>query len=275
MRIYVQLGILSDIFDWILDNILGPVFRFLSKLIGAILTPLFENFLLPLLELRLTLALEIIQAMLSNFIYNLLFQISRLLLWVLDSIERVFRTLAGLYPVYLTDENGNLVKSGSLLLMMVKNQTIITVMLGMIMASVALCFLIAIFATIRAAGDLSGKRPVSEVLRNTARSLLQLILVPIMALGMVVTGDAVMQAIENATGFDHTPVSNVLFTMSTLDAVREDTFGDAPYYNASTRSAAMALKNAPVASSVADFGLKDKYRKPYYLKEITSGPSIS
>ncbi|MBQ3789912.1 MAG: hypothetical protein II800_03145 [Lachnospiraceae bacterium] len=267
MRTYVQLGILQDIFDWIFSNILAPVFKVVGEIVGAIFTVLFENFLLPLLELRLTLSLQIVRALLENFIYNLLFQVSRLLMWVLNAIERIFRTLAGLLPVYITDDNGKIVESGSLLLTLLRNKTITTALLGMITASVAFCFLIAIFATIRAAGDMSGKHPVGEVLRQTARSLLQLILIPFMALALVVLGDAVLQSIEIATGHNHIPVSDILFTMSTLDAVREDTYGDAVYYNVSTRSMAMSSKNAPDKSSVADFGLQDKYRKPFYTGE--------
>ena len=99
---------------------------------------------------------------------------------------------------------------------------------------------------------MSGKRPVGEVLRQTARSLLQLILVPILALGMVVMGDAVLKSIELATRIEHVPVSRILFTMSTLDAVREDTYGDAEFYNVSTRSAALTRRNAPNISTVAD-----------------------
>ncbi len=268
MRIYVQLGILKDIFDWIYDNILSPVFKFIGDLLGTIFETLFNNLLMPLLEMELNVIIEIVGTMVMNFLYNLLFQVARLLLWVLDAVERIFRTLAGLEPVYFTGDSGVKEESGSLLLTMLNTRTIRSALLGMILASVALCFLIAIFATIRAAGDMSGKRSVSEVLHRTGRSLVKLITIPFMALVIVATGDAVLLGINNATAQDQVPVSQILFTMSTLDAVREEDFPDAKYYNVSTRSSALAKKNAPDPSTVADFGMKDKYRRQLYYGEL-------
>ena len=261
---YVQLGILQKAFDYCYDHILSPAFNFISNLMKQILTPLFENFFLPLLEMHFKITIGIVKALLENYVYNLLFRVARILLWILDAIEKIFRTFAGLNPVYVRDESGRLKESGSLLLTLAMNRYIRTALLAMIMVAFVLCFLMALFATIRSAGDLEGKRPVGKVMRMTAQALLKLILIPIMSLGLIVLGDAVFKSIEIATNQTRTPVSNILFTMSTLDAVREKDYPDAVYYNSSTRSAALA-KNKAAASQVADYGMQDKYRKPWYL----------
>nr|WP_207637680.1 hypothetical protein [Butyrivibrio sp. WCD3002] len=193
----------------------------------------------------------------------------RTLLWVLDAVEETFRLFGGLDPVYTRDAGGSFRESGSFLLTLFKNNLIQSALLGMIAASFVLCFLVAIIATVKAAGNLEidpkKQRPVNKVLRLTASALLKLILVPAMALFMIMLGDAVLKSIDLATNPSQSNVSDIVFTIGTLDAVRDDDdHPDADYYNSTTRVAALSGASQSLIDSTSDFGLTDKYRKTYY-----------
>ncbi len=267
---YVQLGWLQDAVNTIYDRLLNPAFDRLSNLLSDIMNGLFESLLLPILELHLSVSLELMSALIQNILFELLFRLQRVLLWALDAVERVFRMFSGLDPVYVRNiSSGVMEEKGSLLLAITGSPVVRTALLGMILASFALCILASIVATIRSVGEMGGNeersRSVGKVMRTTANALFKLILIPLVSLAIVLLGDALLKSIETATGMERVSVSNIIFTMSTLDAVREDVpDGDSAYYNSSTRTQALAAKNAKSASEVADFGLKDKYRKPYY-----------
>ncbi|MCR5674368.1 MAG: hypothetical protein K6G16_01535 [Lachnospiraceae bacterium] len=273
--VYVQLGWLQTAITWVYQHTLSPLFDKLGNIISAIHKNLFQRLLLPILEGLFGVQIDLFKALFMNMIYNWLFRLTRVVMWALDAVENAFRTFAGLNPVYVQNDAGVMEKKSSLLLALTMNRGVQTAILGMMMASFVLCFLTALFATIRSIGDFGGEdgksRSVGKVLRLTMNALLRLILIPVMSLFLVVLGDALLQAMENATNAEHAAVSDILFTMSTLDAVRDDVpAGDAAYYNSSTRSAALAKKGAS-ASDYADYGLKDKYRKTYYLGEPVDG----
>ena len=268
--VYVQLGWLRTAVTWVYEHSLKPLFDLMSNVISMIFDAFFSYVLLPILKGVYGMQIEVFKALFMNILYNLLFRFTRVLMWVLDAVENIFRTFAGLNPVYIQDANGKLHESTSLLVALFQNSNIRGALLGMIMVSFVLCFLTSIFATIRAIGDLGGNdgkiRSINRVMRLTGRALLRLILIPLMGLFLVVLGDAVLLSIDNATNAEHADVSDILFTMSTLDAVRKDVKdGDSQFYNSSTRSAALAGLKASEAQNYADFGLMDKYRKPYYL----------
>nr|MCR5177846.1 hypothetical protein [Lachnospiraceae bacterium] len=273
---YVQLGWLQSAIDYVYNHVLSPLFDKVFGIIGDIQRFLFEKVLLPILEAVFAVQIEFFKAMFLNFLYNLLFRFTRVVMWVLDSVENAFRTFAGLNPVYITNDAGMTEEAGSLLFAIVSGNTFRTVLFGMIAASFALCFLVAVFATIKSIGDFGGDdknaKSVGKVLRLTTSAMLRLILIPAMALFFVVLGDAILKSIDIATNQDQATVSDIIFTMSTLDAVREDVpDGDSEYYNSSTRAAALAKKGAKSAAEVADYGLKDKYRKDYYLGATIGG----
>ncbi len=293
---YVQLGWLQRAINYCYDHILSPAFEFVSNLISSILTVFFENALLPILELNFKFTIELIQTVFQNFLYDLLYSVAKLLMWCLDAVENTFRLFGGLDPVYTQNLDGQYVESGSFILTILKSNYIITALLGLIAASFVLCFLVAILATVRAMEDMpdGGKKSktVSKVLRHTANSLLRLILIPIMALFLVMLGDAILKSIDLATNNDQARVSDIIFTMSTLDAVRTDDnpspideiigvddavppdHSDAAFYNATTRAAALYDASDEMKKATSDFGLSDKYRKPFYLRETISTGSL-
>ncbi|MCR4902413.1 MAG: hypothetical protein K6A23_06115 [Butyrivibrio sp.] len=264
----VQLGWISSAINYCYDHLLSPVFEVISGLMTEILKVFFEYALLPILEVVLGASIEFIGTIFANFIYGELYKLTKLLLWCLDAVEKIFRLFAGIDSVYVVDTSGQYVESGSFIYTLLTSNEIVTALFGIMAASFVLCFLVAIIATVKAMfeTEISGnnKRPVGKVLRLTANALLRLILIPIMSLFLILLGDAILKSIDMATNPDQVTISNVIFTMSTLDAVRTDDFDDAPFYNSTTRAAALSGAPEDVIKETSDFGLTDKYRSSFY-----------
>ena len=218
--VYVQLGWLSRAVEYCYSHAIEPVFNALINLIGTIQRIMFENVLLPILQAALSVQVELVKAILSNIIYNMLFKVMNILLKVLDAIEGTFRTFAGLNPVFIWDQStGEMRKGNSLLVELFRTDHVQHILLFMIMTAFALTFLVSIVATIKSIGDFGEHRPVNKVLRLMGRALGRLILIPFISLFLVVLGDQLLKAIDVATNAARAPVSNIVFTMSTLDAV--------------------------------------------------------
>lgn len=266
-RTIVQLGWLSSCVNYVYDHAIAPVVDAVTNLVSSMLEVLINDVFLPLLELQYGLQIEYVKVVLANIIYNYLYRLSRTLLWCLDSVENTFRVFAGLDPVYVQGADGVQRESGSLLLALFKNSTVQGALMGMIAIGFVLCFLIAVLSAAKAMGDMGidGEKSMTagKVMQMTFKAVIKMLLIPVMSLFFILLGNAVLKSIDLATGYDQVRISDVIFTMSTLDAVRDD-YDDADFYNASTRSAALATASQDVIDSVSDYGLTDKYRNSYY-----------
>ena len=266
-RTIVQLGWLSSCVNYVYKHAIAPVVDAVTNLVSSMLEVLINDVFLPLLELQCGLQIEFVKAVLANIIYNYLYKLSRTLLWCLDSVENTFRVFAGLDPVYVQGADGVQRESGSLLLALFKNSTVQGALMGMIAIGFVLCFLIAVLSAAKAMGDMGidGEKSMTagKVMQMTFKAVIKMLLIPVMSLFFILLGNAVLKSIDLATGYDQVHISDVIFTMSTLDAVRDD-YDDADFYNASTRSAALATASQDVIDSVSDYGLTDKYRNSYY-----------
>ena len=98
---YVQMGFLSMVLDWVIDHIIKPVFEFLGNIISDIFRVIFNNVLEPIFEKLVSFAIKIIKVVTFNILYDILFQMQRAVLSILSAIERCFRVLVGLDPVYV------------------------------------------------------------------------------------------------------------------------------------------------------------------------------
>ena len=264
---YVQLGWLSSAISFAYDHALKPIFEVVSNIMSMIFHALFDHVLLPILETAFSLQIELFKTLFMNFLYNLLFRIMRVVMMALDAVERIFQTFAGLRTVYVRNETtGVMQNTGSLLEAVFRMKEIQIALIGMIGGAFVLTFMIALFATIKSAGNMGEtKNTPSRVMRLTARAVLRLVLIPVLSLFLILLGDAILLSIRIAMNPNDIRMSNVIFCISTLDAVRDDTHNDAAYYNSSSRSAALAKKGAKSAEEVGDYGITDKYRRPYLI----------
>ncbi len=257
--IYVQLGFIQNCINWIVDNIISPVFETLSNITSTIFKTVFEKVLQPLFVMLWGFQYELIKRIFLEFITELLYRLEVTVLTILNAVERGFRVFAGLEPVYVKGK-----ATGSLLLALAQSGYIMRAFFIITFVSILLCIMFAILGTVKSMGDMEGKLPIGKVMRATARSLLILILIPMTSLFFILLGDAILKQIDIATKPGRGGIADTIFVMSTLDAVKESDYPDAALYNSTSRAVALKKANDEERKSAAEFGLNDKYRKPFY-----------
>ncbi len=177
-------------------------------------------------------------------------------LLVLDCIEDCFDVVSGISPVYRMT-NGTY-KPMTLLSALFAEPSIKRMMAAMIGVGMVLCIFCAILATVKSMMEMDGRqsKPVSHVLRQTAKAMLYFILVPLIATFMLSLSGAILNTIDDAfaAGKGKTTVARTIFTVASLDAIDTDKHPEAKNYNASY-----------TGTKPDDFGVMDKYRKEFYL----------
>ena len=253
----VQLGWLQSIFDWIVDQILSPVFKVLGDILGKVFE-WFIKLLKPVLELVLNSFIgDLLEQALELFFFRVYWTYAKLL-FLLDCIEEFFNVIAGVSPVYVKSEGG--IKQGQTLISAVFMSSAVQKALAlMIGAGMALCIFIAIIATVRSVFEWNGRetKPVSHVFRMAARSMLYFILIPFACTFIISLSSAVLKSVDIALSQGmNSSLARTLFCITSLNAIDVKKHPSLAAYNASYEG--------PVAK---DFGLTDPYRKPYFEKK--------
>lgn len=252
--VYVQLGFISKCVDYVVDHILAPAFEKVMEIISYVHKTVFSKILEPLLSRVFGVQIEFFKSLLIKYFSELFYKLEVTVLKILSAMEKAFRLFAGLEPVYYDEK-----EKGSLLLALFQSSYFTKALFILTFIGIILSLLFALIGTVKGMADLEGKKPVSKVMRYMARSLLTLVLVPIMSLFFVVLVDAILKQVDVATKPGKGSLADTIFVISTLDAVKEE-MHDSAIYNSSTR--AVALKkysgNAPV------FGIEDYYRGDFY-----------
>ena len=278
MRIFVQLGWIQDIINWIFDKILNPIFKWVTDLLSDVFKWLFDNVLGPILEVVFTIVMETVGKLILRLLGRYLYIIEKSLLMILDMMQDMFNVLSGLKPV--SDKSLGM-ENVSLMELLVRSPFLVKSMGIVIMISVVLVFFCAIIATIRSIADMGGQgsQTVSQVMRNLAHALLRMVTAPVMGLFLVLLGNAVLLAITNAmTLGTNASIARTIFVISTFDAVEDefsavDKYGNEYNYGVSKRSTNpvcgynYSTRSEWLAShpgDAADYGLKDKFREPFY-----------
>ncbi|MBQ3789352.1 MAG: hypothetical protein II800_00300 [Lachnospiraceae bacterium] len=236
--VIVQMGFLSDALEWIYNKILNPAFELINKLMNTILGYLFQYVLSPILDSVLKIVLDFVKDLIWEFVSMLLYRLEVGILIILDCMQKVFNIYIGLSPVTYTKPNGEEIE-GSLLLILLQHPRIIQILLLILMAGFVFCFLCAIFATVKAAGNMEVRedKSVAHVMRTTARAMVKFVTVPVMAIFLILLADTILVSLNNAfTGKDGETFSlaRTVFTISALDAVDTKKHSDGKDYNSST-----------------------------------------
>nr|MCR5675646.1 hypothetical protein [Lachnospiraceae bacterium] len=248
--IIVQMGFLSDALDFVYNKILDPAFDFINDMLNTILTYLFNTVLTPVLDSVLGIAIDFAVDLIWEFLALRLLMVEQGVLLILDVMQKMFNIYIGLTPVTNTETGAE----GSLMLILLRHSLVINVMLRILFAGFVFTFLCAIFATIRAAGNLEVRqdRTVAHVVRETGRAMLRFVMAPVMAIFLILMADAILHSLNGAfTGDTEEPFSlaRTIFCISTLDAVDTKKFPAAEAYNSST-----GMKGA----------IDDTYREAFY-----------
>lgn len=258
----VQLGIFQDVFDWVYEHLLDPMWEFVSGLLSAGFEYLSEAIPVVINAVMGTILGEVISLVLDWY-YKKWFLLQSAILLLLDCIEDCFNVVSGIRPVYVktgvTSAGGG--EAMPMLYAVFRQDMIRNAFLAMIVVGFSLCFGMAILATARSFFELGGEntKPVTHVIKMTAKSLLYLALAPLMAVALIMLSQAILTSIDRAltAGNDgkRTSIARIVFCISSLDAI--DTFWhpDGEEYNVS-------YTDGPSKASVTD-----KFRKEFYYED--------
>ena len=237
--------------DFLYNSTIGRVLTWLQETLGEAMDVLSES-VGSVLRTALNFVITDFWRGILDLIFARVYATYAAILLLLECIENGFRVMCGLDPVTVRGQ-------GQMsLLNAVYSQENVRNMLGVMLAiGMALCFLFAILATVRSTFELGGERnqPVTHVLRQTAKAFLVYITIPIVSVAALSLSGAILKGINLAmTGTDQkTSMARIIFCISTLDAID-------PFY----AGAGSERYNSSYEGAVAaDFGVMDKYRKPY------------
>ena len=257
----VQLWGLQDVYDYVYESILDPVWEFVSSCISTGFTYLANGISVALNAVLNSIFGEIISIFLDWF-YAKWFALQCAILLLLDCIEDCFNVVSGLRPVYIRSGGGTGPVSGKgmpILLAVFQQKPVQNSILVMIAVGFWLCFAMAILATARNFLELGGDqtKPVTHIIKMTAKSLLYLVLAPFTAVALILLSQAILTTIDRGLteGEGKTSVARIIFCISSLDAIDTSIISDGAEYNVS-------YEDGPTKAS-----LTDKYRAEYYYED--------
>ncbi len=254
----VQLGLFSSVFKYVYNKILDPMWDWLSDLLASGFKFLAD--IIPgAVDIVMNSILGDVINMLLEWYYSKWFLVQSAILLLLDCIEDCFNVVSGLSPVYI-GKGGQGAAGGQgvpLLFAVFRQTTVQNAFFTMIVVGFSICFFMAILATARSFFELAGEKtkPVTHIIRMTARSLLYLLLAPMMAFALILLSQAILTTIDKAlTAGDEgkTSIARIVFCIASLDAVDTDLHSDGKEYN-------ISYEKGPSKAS-----LTDKYRKQFY-----------
>ncbi len=200
--------------------------------------------LVPVLKTYLYVCAQWMFGIWSAFIYRLLMRCMIILLKIVYIVEQIFDIFACTRGVYVrvgntdqyvatTSENAtSAMDQNSLLDVLFRQDVLTNVMLRITLAAFALCILFTIFAVIRSMGDSLGenKKPVTHVIRETARACLYFLLTPLVVImGIKTVGVCTSTIVSfipaNMNGTmanSDTRICDVIFYVSVGDAFRHN-----------------------------------------------------
>lgn len=215
----IYLGIFADIFNWIINKILKPVFTFIADLLSTVIGWLFDKILAPLIQVIILpivkWLIEVILKLLATFFYKILVA----LLHIIDVLQIGFDILIGSRPIKY---NGKCI---TLLELLFVQETITTVFWCVTIISVVLLFAFTIYSVAKSAADfdLEGKKPVPLVLRKFMEGFVKLFFLPIFSFLMIYLGGAIMFGITvafNQSG--STSIASQIFLTASMNAANPD-----------------------------------------------------
>lgn len=257
------LGLFSKVFNWVLDKIFEPIFKWLTGLLNTVFTWIFNEILspvlLPILEEALGWFIELWLDIYSTFIYSLFAGVLRLI----DYMEMAFDIFIGIQDVsYYPTSQPNPVIKDSLIQVLLQQKTVSTVFWMLTIAGLAIALMLTIFATAKSAFDLDfeNKRPVSRVLTAMTKTFIQFLMVPLFVYFMLDLSAEILKIASDAiTGDTPTTLGRIVFMVASLDAADPEKYGE---YNISS-------KPSPTITLGTD--KLDKARYPYYIKNAQNG----
>lgn len=222
----VYLGLFQKVFDWVLEKILDPVYRFVSGLLTTVLSWIFQEILapvlLPVLETAMNIFIELWLRIYSLQLYTLFSGVLKLI----DYLETAFDVFIGLRDVTYTEPGGTVI-TGSLVEVLMQQKTVSTVFWVITLGALGLALVLTIYATAKSAFDLDfeNKRPVSKVLTAMMKTFISFFTVPFLVYFMLKLSAVILKGVTGAlTKGGGTSLGRIVFMIASLKAARNSDY---------------------------------------------------
>ncbi len=148
----------------------------------------------------------------SSFFYA----IGKLLFWVIDILQTVFRKLAGLDTIWMNGEQTD----GDILLSIFRSQVVVDTLISVTVFAVALVIVATIVQMVRTEYTTEGSRNSKEgILGQALKSLAMFILIPVVCFFGIRVSNYLLQAVDYATSSGGSQsISGAIFNASTISA---------------------------------------------------------
>lgn len=268
------LGLFQKILDWVLKKIFDPIFDWLSGLLTTVFSWIFNELLSDTLLTVLESVLNWTFGVLKTIFGSLIYGIYSRLLKLIDYMETAFDVFIGLRDVtYTTTEAGgkSVTVTGSLLEVLLQQETINTVFWVITMAGLTLALVFTIYATTKSMIDLDfeNKRPVSKVLSAMMKTFIQFFTVPLMTLFFLKLSVIILNGVTSVVTTSQkigtkTSLGRIIFVITSLNAAL-------PYQLQGKDPVEYNLSNAGVVANLT-LGVSedDPVRYPFYAIEAVN-----
>jgi len=196
----------------------GSLAAAIGEVFGNVLTWLMNSILVPILKALINAVVLVIKYIFGGIFY----EISVFLLQLIDFVETLFRSLAGLEnnagsTFFFSIDGGE----GDLLLQMLRSQEVLQAFYACCIVGIFLLIITTIFQMIKVEYTSEGaQNSKTSILGKSLKSVANLLLIPVLVIFGVLIGNQVLDLIDTATGGGQgTKISGVLFVTAASDAM--------------------------------------------------------
>ena len=198
-------------------GILSGLSDILNKVFNGLFSWIIEHLIVPLIQLIITVVVEVFRYCFSAVFY----EISKFLLGLVDFVEVLFRSLAGLPPAPGATGAISFNGGGDLLLQMIRSQEVIQTLMATAVVGVFLLIITTIFQMIKVEYTTEGaNNSKSGIIGKSLKSLCNMIIIPLLVIFGVFIGNQVLDLIDTATGGGSTTrISGTLWVTAASSAM--------------------------------------------------------
>ena len=248
----VYLSIFTKILNWVLEKIFEPIFKWLANLLSDFFSWIFDSVLAPLLKNILWPFVQWVFDLLMELIGDLVYMVFSDILVLIDTCNDVFDKLIGLKNVSVLSDG--IRKDMPLLDAVFELKTLSNAYWLINFTSLTLLVLFTVIAVGRSTFDFDfeNKIPVSHVIRELIKAVLQLFTLQIFVLCVLRLASAILQVISNVfndiTGGAYT-LGSMIFCVTSFNAAKNTAY------------------NLNGGGDTSKIGFEDAVRKPFYLNQ--------
>lgn len=216
-----SLGIFESVFEWVCDKIIDPIIGWLGDILESMFTWILNEIIVPFIKPVFNLIWNILVVNIRDIFYTPVYLFYTKFLYLLDQLQDGFDILIGLKDITYIDSSG-VKQQTTLLNYMIYNDTIRNVLVSITFIALALSIMFAIYSVIRSTldFDLEGRRPVSKVMKATAKTMLAFMFVPLIAwVGLNLSSILLRQVSTAIMGGEDASIGRWILAISSMKAV--------------------------------------------------------